>query len=403
MKKKKHKKHKKKRSRKSPITPASVRQIKSARKSPLGEMGIMGRAYPAQKKRLSIIETLKEKPENERSSDEWWMLGEFQIFEGVMDENDFLVNDGVLALQSGADHADPSSACMLDLGWVLMFKNMDALALPHLKQATELEPASRDAWAFRAVCEIGCNDREAAIQSLTKAISLPGATDTDRNTLEAVRGDKNLEKIRKEILLRKIEPEDYLTDDGDYETDEKIKWSIHVLKGLLELEPENVEYLLSLAGGRYCLNQFEESEHLLLRLIANSGDNAEACTRLALIAKKHRKDRDAELNYYQRALECDPDYLLALVNLASAYQDDGEWYLSRTLLERACQGDNTSAYFPLALDLYGINGGVIEKNFKKEIAFHEAAIQMNSNHPIFFANLICALLCDDRVDEAKVY
>ena len=363
----------------------------------------MGRAYPAQKKRLSIIETLKAKPENERSSDEWWMLGEFQIFEGVMDENDFLVNDGVLALQSGVDLANPSPACLLDLGWILMFKNMDAMALPYLRKATELVPASRDAWAFRALSEIGCNDRDAAIKSLTKAIGLPGATENDRNTLEEAKSDKSLKEIRKEALLRKIEPEDNLIRDVNYETDEKIKWCIHVLKGHLELEPENVQYQMLLAEGRYRLNQFEQSEKLLLSLIASQGDKAKAYTLLALIAKKHRKDRDTELNYYQKALECDPDYLLALVNLASAYQDDEEWYLARPLLERACQGDNTSAYFPLALDLYGSNIGVIEKNFKKEIAFHEAAIQLDSNNPVFFANLICSLLCDDRADEAKVY
>jgi hypothetical protein len=96
---------------------------------------------------------VRAKPEDRRTSD-WWILGEFQALDGLLDEDDHLLNQGIEALSIGAACAPPSPACMMDLGWILTAKGLDALALPHLIRATQLAPRSRDAWAFRGMIRI---------------------------------------------------------------------------------------------------------------------------------------------------------------------------------------------------------------------------------------------------------
>ena len=109
-----------------------------------GKLGAFSRFYPQRVDRDKTIENIKLKLPENRLSDEWWKLGEYTIFNALLDENDDLLNEGIAALTSGANHKSPSVACLLDLGWILMFKNMDILALPNLQKAAELAPFSRD-------------------------------------------------------------------------------------------------------------------------------------------------------------------------------------------------------------------------------------------------------------------
>jgi hypothetical protein len=46
-------------------------------------MGASWRAYPRSGIRQGLIDRLKAKPEAERSGDDWWQLGEYQVLEGL--------------------------------------------------------------------------------------------------------------------------------------------------------------------------------------------------------------------------------------------------------------------------------------------------------------------------------
>lgn len=91
------------------------------RKRKTGELGIFDRDYPTATERQKVIVEIQSIPDVNRGPDEWWMLGEFLVYNGLMDEDDSLINEGIQALTQGANHPTPSPACLLDLAWILMF------------------------------------------------------------------------------------------------------------------------------------------------------------------------------------------------------------------------------------------------------------------------------------------
>ena len=120
-----------------------------------GRLGAFTRGYPPKHMRDHTIDSIKRIPENERTPDQWWMLGEYQVFNGLLDESEAGVNEGIAALTAGATLPQPSVACLMDLGWILTSRGLDALALPYLHRAADMEPGSRDILAIKAIAEIG--------------------------------------------------------------------------------------------------------------------------------------------------------------------------------------------------------------------------------------------------------
>lgn len=46
-------------------------------------MGASWRSYPKSAVRQSVIDRVKAKPEAERTGDDWWQLGEYQVIDGL--------------------------------------------------------------------------------------------------------------------------------------------------------------------------------------------------------------------------------------------------------------------------------------------------------------------------------
>ena len=129
----------------------------------LGDTGLFGRHYPNLKIRLKTIEEIKSLAAVTRSSNEWWKLGEYLVFNGLMDEDLEMINDGISALTSGASVDPPSLACILDLAWIMIHQGLPALALPSLERLICGVQTSRDAWSLKGHCHIKLNQK-----SLTK-------------------------------------------------------------------------------------------------------------------------------------------------------------------------------------------------------------------------------------------
>lgn len=393
-------KNKNKNKKRLRITPSNQRNAQHVRaKRRPGQLGIFDRDYPADYERQEIIKSIRGKDEASRSSDDWWRLGEYLTYDGLMDENDSLVNEGIQALTRGANHETPSPACSLDLAWILMFRGLDGMALPYLEKAVQISPKSRDAWSLKGMCHIGNSQREEAIHAYEKAIQRPQATEADKSILSDLHAGKDLREIRKSTVLRKIEPEALC--DGRYQSQEKAKMTVQLLKPLLETSPNDVSLIEALAHARYTLDQFEKTRPLLLQLIDIEGGHAKAYTMLGLIAKKKDGDIQAAIDFYKNALEVDPDHLLALVNIASALQDNGNYHEARPLLQRALQGDQSDINYGLALDLMGSNIGCIDHDYITEAQLHEQAAQLDATHPSFRSNQIVALLSAGEEKKAR--
>ena len=376
-----------------------VVSMHSRRPHRIGELGILERSYPPAAERRRAIEAVRAKSEDNRTSDDWWILGEFLVLDGLLDEDDALLNQGIEALSRGAASEPPSPACMLDLGWVLMSKGLDALALPHLVHATDLAHRSRDAWTLRGWVHAGLGQRDAAIASFKSACALSSATDSDRATLRALEEGENPRSLRANVLLRKLEPENVrLAHRRDPEAP---KAYLHTARMLLERDPDDPLLLYLTANTRYILGQYDRAKPLLDRLLALEPQHADALVTLALISIKGG-DRDRALELYQRALAADPEHMLALTNLASMLQDVGDYHAARPLLERALKHDfHGNPHYAIALDLYGNNVAAIDQDFVREAELHRRAISMDPKSGLFRANLVTALLSSGDIKRAR--
>ncbi len=144
----------------------------------------------------------------------------------------------------------------------------------------------------------------------------------------------------------------------------------------------------------------EHAEPLLHRVIGEKPEHADALTLLGLISMK--RDRpEQQREYYERAVRADPNHVLANTNLASMYQDKGDFHGARSMLQRAIESaPPDDPHLPIALDLLGNSYGSIEYDFVKEAELHRQAIALDPKRPLFHANLIVALLSAGRAKDA---
>ena len=83
------------------------------------------------------------------------MLGEYLVYEGLLEESDAITSEGIGALMRGANLPQPSVACLLDLARILAFKGLDQMALPYMERARSKVPGSRDIAALKALIHLG--------------------------------------------------------------------------------------------------------------------------------------------------------------------------------------------------------------------------------------------------------
>lgn len=274
------------------------------------------------------------------------------------------------------------------------------MATPYLEKAVKLVPFSRDAWTLKGLCHIGNGQRHLATEAYKTATSLPNAIDDDKLLLDELNSGKDLREIRSKMMFSKIDPLLALGDNR-YSVNEKAKISVLFLKHLLEQEPNNQEFVYALAHARYMLGQYDKARPLLLHLNDITGGYAPAFSMLGLITKKTDNDVEAEQEYYKKALNIDPNHLLALVNLASSLQEQGEFHAARPLLIHAMEGDQSDENYPIALDLYGNNIGVVDEDYIAEAEYHAKAIELAPANHMFKSNQVIALLSAGKTKDAR--
>ncbi len=365
----------------------------------LAPMGASWRQYPKSEARKAVVERLRAKPEAQRSGDDWWQLGEYQVLDGLSAGEEAAVNAGSQALMAGAAMTPPHAGCLLDLGWLLCYKCLDQMALFYLDRAVQEVPSSRDVWALHGWAYIGTGAREQAIESFRKAVSLPGGTDGDRSTLHSLETGEDLDKLRKNLVLRKFDDDVIRGQLGDPRASARSR--VLQLKQMLERKPEDPDLAYALAYCYYILTQFDHAEPLLLRLIGEKADNPEALTLLGLISMKRGKPGKQQ-EYYERAVRADPNHVLANTNLASIYQDQGHFHRARPLLVSAIKAaPEDDPHLPIAIDLLGNSYGTIEHDYAQEAELHRRAIALDPRRGLFQANLVVSLLSADRAKDAQ--
>ena len=396
---KKKRKNKKVKNRSSAKgTPRS--NLVSIRKETLsiGEEGIFSRSYPEKVNRVAVVESLSVKELSELSPNEIWKLGEYQIYDGLLDEDEVLVNKGIEALSKGATNEPPSPACLLDLGWILLFKGVPTLALDYLRRANELVPGSRDILSLVGHAYIKLGNSSEALKVFLEIQRLKLLSEHDQLILDDLLNDKPCLEISKRLGLAKISPTDFL-NSIEYTKDAQ-KGFKFLIKQNLKLDPDNDELKIALATIQYFLNDFSESKKIL-EVYAEKCDNADVCVMLALIEFKHFKNYPSAEHLYRKALSIDSGHKLGLVNLSSLLQDQGKFKEARPLLEAAISIDLESPHHAIALDLYGNNIAYLDGDFEKEAELHLLALSLEPKNLKFLSNAIFALLSSGRIIDAR--
>jgi Flp pilus assembly protein TadD len=204
--------------------------------------------------------------------------GEYLVFNGLLDEEESAINEGIDALTEGANLPNPSIACLMDLGWILSSRGLDSLALPYLRRATELAPDSRDILSLKALAEIRVGKREEAIASLTRAVGFVNATDSDRAWLSTLREGADLKALRKEAVLRKIGFGD--PDLARHTPAEQAKAAVHLLKAVYDRDPADMSAAYHLA---YNVQSAVDTKHHLIvtHEVTNVGSDRSQLSRMS--------------------------------------------------------------------------------------------------------------------------
>ncbi len=378
---------------------SNVVDIKTGRLHKSGQVGVYDRQYPTYAFRQSAIERVLQKVDAKRTQDDWWILGEYQCLDGLINEDDHLINKGIEALMSGAEMTPPSVACLMDLGWLFSQKRMGQMAIKYLDKAISIHNDSRDIWSLRGWASIGAGHRDLAIESFQRACALMNATQTDRDTLDSLVANEDLKEINKKLIFNKIDIRDILKPSIDHI--EAAKIAIYVLKSIYETDPDDLSICLQLATSRYIAGQYDRAESLLKNLINNDQFTSDSYTILGLIANKNKNVELSE-EYYKQAINADNTNVLANTNLASILQDKGDFHSARGYLERALKvAEDNDPHLSIALDLYGNNIAAIDEDYELEIQYHNRAINLDKKNPLFHSNLIIALLSAGRIIDAR--
>lgn len=392
-------KRKKRKRDKSPKPQAPTTLVKTKKKTSRNQLGSPGRKFPPAELRRRYIENILKQKAESRNPEELYFLGNFQMYEGVIADDDQKINEAVDSLIKASEVENHVWMSFLDLGWILLVRGLDAMALPYLKRATEECPDSRDAWTLRAWAHVGMGDRESAVACMESSTKCVDVTSFDLNLLDSLREGKDLSEMRGSLVLG-YHGIEVTIPDSEEEMVEQLKCHLFVLTRVLEKDPDNLEILAPVGQFQYGARKLDEAEKTLSRYVELGGESGDAFTLLALIKGKTGDSRTA-LKFYRKAVSVDKDHWLANCNLASELQKLEKYEEARPYLEHVIENGKDSPYFPLALDLYGSNVGVLENDFKREAEYHQKAFRLDPALSFARVNYLVALCACGNLYELR--
>ncbi len=171
---------------------------------------------------------------------------------------------------------------------------------------------------------------------------------------------------------------------------------------LLETAPDNYLTLYLLASIQMYTRRYEECRALCHRLLQIRQDNPDTFNVLAAISADHDLDNDATEVWLRKALECAPNHIKALVNLANLRVRKQDYEEALALYRRVIAlTDGKEADAINGLGMVAANRGEIEE----AIAHYQDALKLAPDDRQVLTNLISTIYAlkakgTDRLDEA---
>ena len=367
-----------------------------------GKAGLYRRSLVPSKVRQKIIQRISGIPEAKRSPDHWWELGETLALNGLLKQDESLVQEGMKYLKKATQMDPPSVSAFMDLGWLLMHRQMELLALEYFEQAAKLSSTSRDLYSLLAICHARLGNRDEALAAVTRATMSPEAVSLDFE-LKAVLEDEDSDRFiehAKNIQFFKIRPQEAMAAGFPVE---EIFEVARMVNSMLPGGDDSVDAIESLAEIDYIAKDYASARERLERIVKSGEASAKSYVTLGLIAFKEGDEDDA-LAHYKKALELDDDNFLANVNYTSikgTRQEYTQDVVERMIwtVENLDEDDpRTSAAAMSNLGNYfALNG-----EFEKDIELQESALRLHcDDSSVTPLNLFATLLAVGKVNKAS--
>ena len=371
--------------------------------STTGKAGLYRRPLMPKETRKKAIQRINKIPEEKRTADHWWEIGENTVLNGLLQQDESLVSDGMKWLKKATQANPPSVAAFMDLAWLLMHRHLDMFALEYLEQATKLTIISRDLYAMLALCHSRLGNRELALKAVTRATLSAQATSFDyqlKTELENIESDAYIELARN-VQLLKINPQDAF--DAGFPIEE-IYEIIRLISDQVPNGENNIGIIENSAEVDYLAKDYVAARQRLKRIVLSNEATAKSYVLLGLMAFKE-SDLDVAEQHYFKALELDPENHLAIVNYTTLRADKNDYaedVVNRLIWAVENPNENDPKLSAIALTNLG-NYYAAHGDFKQDIELQEASLRLYSDEKIPTPiNLFATLLNLGRINRAEV-
>ena len=361
-----------------------------------GKPGLGGREYPPKEIRNAIIRAARGVAESERTPDQWYSLGSLLVYEGCLEEDDALLDQGLNALLQAAEAEPPIGLAVLDLSWVFALKGLHSMALQYAKKACTLLPDNQDAWRFCANAYVAMGMREEAIECMERASKVSEPFPRDLEYLETLKNGKPLGRCF--VVSYGIQAN--LVEGNHNLSQEELKLLRFETKQLAKSLEDKEELTLTLAQLSWQLGDIDGALKTLAELTATNPEHANANAFLGRLYDLKRNKEQA-IHHYNRALANSPDeafLVMSLTNLAKHLLDDDEPHAARNLLEAAM---TIAPDYGVAFHLYGNSVARLEGDFELELTYHEKAVELCPDKVgVLVSHLMC-LMSLNRLEDLR--
>lgn len=160
---------------------------------------------------------------------------------------------------------------------------------------------------------------------------------------------------------------------------------------------EQIKQLLALGREHYATREFEKAEQLLRQVLDAEDRYADVHDMLGVIAHARGNFIAAE-RHFERALELNPDYTEAALNLAVTYNDRGKYDKARDVYNRIKAGPTGAG---LALDPF-VRGKLANMHAVLAQAYHDAGLPHEAVREFEKAISLCPQFVDLQVKLGNV-
>ncbi len=272
-----------------------------------------------------------------------------------------------------------------DVSWICaLFSHIIPNSEAFIQQAQNANPNSAEVWVHHAIYALINGQPERMAESLDRAASLH-PNPSLKQTIEQLKADEKL-SYGSGILFESVE-------FGNLHHPPVKPKEIHLFKtfllsNLCEQLPDNTDLLFELSLHFFFVNQLNEAEERLLRLLDQMPMQVDALALLGHVQDKQGRATEA-LATAEKALQISPGHPFANTNYAIYMQKIGVRHIAEECLKKALK---TAPQYPEALSVYARILAFYPEQAPKAMEMQKMAVQIEPDVDEYHINFCLTAL-----------